>query len=73
LTLFGGLLEKDALAEFAQQSPEAERPDAGSAGVELPTELLVLGALVFLFLAAHERLAGRLGLPRPSHADGSPR
>jgi hypothetical protein len=71
LTLFGGLLEKDALAEFAQQSPEAERPDAGSAGVELPTELLVLGALVFLFLAAHERLAGRLGLPRPSHADGS--
>jgi von Willebrand factor type A domain len=73
LTLFGGLLEKDALAEFAQQSPEAERPDAGSAGVELPTELLVLGALVFLFLAAHERLAGRLGLPRPSHADGSAR
>lgn len=65
LSLFGGLLEEDALAGFAQQSQGAERPDAGSAGVELPTELLVLGALIFLFLAAHERFAGRLGLPRP--------
>ena len=65
VSLFGGLLEEDALAGFAQQSHGAERPDAGSAGVELPTELLVLGALIFLFLAAHERFAGRLGLPRP--------
>ena len=65
LSLFGGLLEEDALAGFGQQSQGAERPDAGSAGVELPTELLVLGALIFLFLAAHERFAGRLGLPRP--------
>jgi hypothetical protein len=73
LTLFGGLLEEDALAGFAQRAPDAEEADAGSAGVELPTELLVLGALVFLFLAAHERLAGRLGLPRPNHADGSAR
>ena len=65
VSLFGGLLDEDALAGFAQQSQGAERPDAGSAGVELPTELLVLGALIFLFLAAHERFAGRLGLPRP--------
>ena len=65
VSLFGGLLEEDALAGFAQQGQGAERPDAGSAGVELPTELLVLGALIFLFLAAHERFAGRLGLPRP--------
>ena len=70
LTLFGGLLEEDALAGFAQRAPDAEERDAGPAGVELPTELLVLGALVFLVLAAHERLAGRLGLPRPRHADG---
>ena len=70
LSLFGGLLEEDALTDFAQQSPGAERPDAGSAGVELPTELLVLGALIFLFLAAHERFAGRLGLPRPRPVDG---
>jgi hypothetical protein len=69
VNLFEGLLEEDALAGFARGTPDAERPDAGSAGVELPTELLVLGALVFLFLAGHEWLAGRLGLPRP--ADGS--
>jgi hypothetical protein len=68
LALFGGLLGKDALTGFAAGAPEAERPDAGSAGVKLPTELLVLGALVFLFLAAHERLAGRLGLPHPREA-----
>jgi hypothetical protein len=71
LNLFGGLLEEDALAGFAQRAPDAEREDAGSAAVELPTELLVLGALVFLFLAAHERLAGRLRLPRPRAVDGS--
>jgi hypothetical protein len=71
VALFGGLLEEDALAGFAQQAPNAERPDAGSAGVEVPTGLLVLGALVFLVLAAHERFAGRLGLPRPRPVDGS--
>lgn len=70
VTLFGGLLEADALAGFAQQAPDAERPDAGSAGVELPTGLLILGALVFCVLAAHERFAGRLGLPRATRAEG---
>ena len=69
VTLFSGLLEADALAGFAQQASDADRPDAGSAGVELPTRLLILGALVFCFLAAHERLAGRLGLPRASQAE----
>ena len=34
------------------------------AAVGLPTALLVLGALALLFLAAHERFAGRLALPR---------
>jgi NAD(P)-dependent dehydrogenase (short-subunit alcohol dehydrogenase family) len=71
LALFGGLLEKDAVSEFAEEASAAARPDAGTAGVELPTELLLLGALVFLFLAAHEQLAGRLGLPRPRRVDGS--
>ena len=71
VSLFGGLLDKDALAAFAQGAPRAERRDAGSAGVELPTGLLLLGALVFLLLAAHERFAGRLRLPRPSSVEGS--
>ena len=70
LSLFEGLLEKDAIAGFAQRSPDATEPDAGTAGVEIPTSLLVLGALALLFLAAHERLAGRLALPRARHADG---
>jgi hypothetical protein len=70
LNLFAGLLEEDALAGFAQQAPDATRPDAGSAGVGLPLTLLVLGALVFVALAAHERFAGRLGLPRPTHLEG---
>jgi hypothetical protein len=70
LSLFGGLLGDDALAGFAEQAPDAVQPDAGSAGVGLPVTLLVLGALVFLALAAHERFAGRLALPRPSPLDG---
>ena len=70
LSLFEGLLEKDAIDGFAQQSPDTTEPDAGTAGVEIPTSLLVLGALALLFLAAHERLAGRLALPRARHADG---
>jgi hypothetical protein len=38
-------------------------PTESSSG--LPIALLVLGALVLLALAAHERFAGRLWLPRP--------
>jgi hypothetical protein len=33
--------------------------------VELPQEFLVLGGFLLAVLAAHERFAGRLGLPRP--------
>jgi hypothetical protein len=57
------------LAGFAQPAPDATRPDAGSTGVGLPFSLLVLGVLVFLALAAHERFAGRLALPRPAPLD----
>jgi NAD(P)-dependent dehydrogenase (short-subunit alcohol dehydrogenase family) len=70
LSLFGGLLEKDAIAGFAQQTPGGGESDAGATGVELPTMLLVLGALAFGLLAAHERLAGRLALPRVRPSDG---
>jgi hypothetical protein len=73
LNLFSGLLEDDALAGFAEQAPDATRPDAGSAGVGLPVALLLLGALVFLAIAAHERFAGRLALPRATPADGGAR
>ena len=71
LSLFEGLLEEDAIAGFAQQSPSGEEPEARSSGVELPVWLLVLGGLAFLLLAAHERFAGRLALPRVSR-DGGP-
>jgi VWA domain-containing protein len=70
LSLFEGLLEEDAIAGFAEQTPGAAEPDAGPAGVGIPTWLLVLGALALLLLAAHERLAGRLALPRARPADG---
>jgi hypothetical protein len=70
LSLFEGLLEEDAIAGFAQQSPGSDEPDAGPAGVAIPTSLLVLGALALLLLAAHERLAARLALPRARHVDG---
>ena len=70
LSLFEGILEEDPFVGFGEQAPDSAQPDAGSTGVGLPTTLLVLGALVFIFLAAHERLAGRLALPRPSPLDG---
>jgi hypothetical protein len=70
LNLFAGLVEEDALAEFTEQAADATRPDAGSAGVSLPMALLVLGGLVFVALAAHERFAGRLALPRPTTVEG---
>jgi hypothetical protein len=73
VNLFSGLLEGDALAGFSQQATDPNRPDAGSAGVGLPVALLVLGALVFLALAAHERFAGRLALPRAAPLDGGAR
>ena len=70
VALFTGLLDEDALAGFAQQAPDANAPDAGSAGVGLPVVLLLLGGLTFLARAAHERFAGRLALPRPTPIEG---
>ncbi|HEX4746906.1 MAG TPA: vWA domain-containing protein [Gaiellaceae bacterium] len=71
LSLFQGLLEDDAISGFAQQTPSGVEPEARSSGVELPVWLLVFGAFAFLLLAAHERFAGRLALPRASGHGGT--
>lgn len=70
LTLFAEFVDEDELAGFAQGAPEAERQDASAAGVKTPVALLALGLLAFVALAAHERFAARLGLPRAASADG---
>lgn len=62
LQLFAGLLEEDAFA--APISSETEVPVTSEAGGQTPVALLVLGCLLFLALALHERFAGRLALPR---------
>jgi hypothetical protein len=72
LTLFEGLLQKDAIAGFTSQTPDAPASGAGSTGVETPVLFLVLGTLVFVLLAAHERFAGRIALPRVEPAEGEP-
>ena len=70
LSLFAEFVDDDSLARFAQGAPEAERGGAASTGVVTPVTLLVLGLLAFLALAAHERFAGRLALPRSAPAEG---
>jgi hypothetical protein len=61
--VFEGLLGKSALIEPSQlRNPQ---PVWEKRRVELPMEFLVLGGLLFGVLAAHERFAGRLGLPYP--------
>jgi hypothetical protein len=61
--IFEGLLEEEAV--FDAPSPADELPaSADDATRELPLTLLVLGAFLFLALAAHERLGGRLALTR---------
>jgi hypothetical protein len=69
--LFSGLLEKDAVAALAHGSAAAN-PDSSATGVETPIVFLVLGLLVFLALAAHERFAGRIALPRRERLSREP-
>jgi hypothetical protein len=66
VAIFGGLLQKDAFA--APLDSGDPLPPASEVRSELPTALLVLGALVFLALALHERVGGRLALPRARRA-----
>jgi von Willebrand factor type A domain len=67
--LFSGLLEPDAVAALTRVS-QTTNPDASATGVGTPILFLVLGALAFLALAAHERFAGRIALPRPEPLSG---
>jgi hypothetical protein len=62
-TIFEGMLGKEALIPPSSVGSSSALLSDGSSG--LPVALLVLGALVLVVLAAHERFAGRLGLPRP--------
>jgi hypothetical protein len=62
-TIFEGLLQKDAFA--APLESDDPLPPASEVRSALPTALLVLGGLLFLALALHERFGGRLALPRP--------
>jgi hypothetical protein len=64
LSLFQGLLRKDAIAGFTSQASDGPSAAAGSTGAATPVLFLVLGCLVFVLLAAHERFAGRIALPR---------
>ena len=63
LTIFEGLLGKQALIPPSRIASSQPLPTDSSSG--LPVALLALGALVLVVLAAHERFAGRLWLPRP--------
>jgi len=62
-TIFEGLLGKQALIPPSRIASAEPLPTDAPTG--LPVALLVLGALVLVLLAAHERFAGRLGLPPP--------
>jgi von Willebrand factor type A domain len=70
LRLFAGLLETDAAATFAH-TPERAEPESASTSVSTPVLFLLLGALAFVLLAAHERFSGRIALPR-RHPEGEP-
>ena len=63
LALFQGLLEEDAFA--APSSSNDPTPVPSEARSRVPVALLLLGALLFVALALHERFAGRLAFPRP--------
>ncbi len=61
-TVFAELLGKSALIAPSQlRNPQ---PVSTKSDVELPAGFLVLGGFLLAVLAAHERFAGRLALPR---------
>jgi hypothetical protein len=69
LSLFSGLLDKDAVAAFTNR-PDSADPVTASTAVDTPIVFLVLGLLVFGLLAAHERFSGRIALPRTEQTVG---
>jgi hypothetical protein len=59
--IFGGLLQDGA---FELAPGPTERADPRENAVPVPTSLLLLGALLFVALAAYQRFASRLALTR---------
>lgn len=62
-TIFEGLLGKSAFVAPSSAESSAAIPSAPPS--RRPVTLFVLGVLLLVVLAAHERFAGRLGLPQP--------
>lgn len=65
--LFGEILGRQAFEPLPRRDRSGEEIPV-QAGRPLPRGLLLLGALVLVALAAHERFAGRLALPRTERA-----
>ena len=65
LAIFEGVLGKGVFAELPTPG-RIERVRETSTVSGVPTALLALGCALFVALALHELLAGRLALPRPS-------
>ena len=61
--LFSGLLQKDAFV--VPLDPTGRDSGHSEASSRVPATLLILGGLLFLALAFHERFGGRLFVPRP--------
>jgi von Willebrand factor type A domain len=62
--LFTRLLGRDAFSEPTRSADNEARPLRSADSAGLPIGLLTLASLFFLALAAHERYASRLALPR---------
>jgi hypothetical protein len=65
LAIFEGVLGKGVFAELPTPG-RIERVRETSTVSGVPTALLALGCALFVALALHELLAGRLALPRPA-------
>ncbi len=63
IELFQGILGKHAFVGLPEVQSQVEQALSAKATSPVPTALLVLGGLLFLVLALHEGLAGRLALP----------
>jgi hypothetical protein len=64
VTLFQSLLGREAFLAPVEPSPGNVPRIESSLRGRTPVGLLAAGALLFLVLAAYERFAGRLALPR---------